>query len=77
MDSCLFFPFYNIPRNSISDSSSDCKDYMDSVGYGSLNSCLPWCSCYMNQFYSKKDMWSLVGKNPKDTGLFEYIIVLK
>jgi hypothetical protein len=60
-----------LPREPISDSTLDYKDSMNPMGCGSWNCSSTWCRGYVYQFLDEQDMWSLVKKNPKETGVLE------
>jgi hypothetical protein len=61
----------NLPKEPVSYSTLDYKDSVNPTGWVSWNCCSTWCLGYMYQFLDEHDMWSLVEKNPKETGVLE------
>jgi hypothetical protein len=66
----IFF-FFELAERAISKSALDYKDFVNPTRCGSWNCCSTWCRGYMYQFLDEQDMWSLVEKNPKVTGVLE------
>jgi hypothetical protein len=67
----LFSFFLSLLREPVSDLALDYKDSMNPKGCGSWNCSWTWCRGYIYQFLDEQDMWSLVEKNPKETGVLE------
>jgi hypothetical protein len=65
------FVFLSLPTEPISGSVLDYNISVNPTGCGSWNCCSTWCRGYMYQFLVEHDMWSLVEKNPKETGVLE------
>jgi hypothetical protein len=63
--------FLSLPREPIFYSTLEYKDFVNPTGWVSWNCCLTWCWGYMYRFLDEMDMWSLVEKNPKETGVLE------
>jgi hypothetical protein len=67
----LFSFFLSLPKEPVSDSTLDYKDFVNPTGWVSWSCCSTWCQGYMYQFLDEQDMWSLVEKNPKETVVLE------
>jgi hypothetical protein len=67
----VVFFFLSLPKELVSDSTLNYKDSMNLTGCGSWNCCSTCCRGYMYQIFDEMDMWSLVEKNPKETGVLE------
>jgi hypothetical protein len=67
----MFSFFLSLPREPLYDLALDYKDSVIPTGCGSWNCCSIWCRGYMYQFLDEEDMWILVEKNPKETGVLE------
>jgi hypothetical protein len=67
----VVFVFFEPARELVYDSALDYKDFVNPMGWVSWNCCSTWCRGYMYQFLDDQDMWSLVEKNPKETGALE------
>jgi hypothetical protein len=65
----LFSFFLSLPKEPISDSTLDYKDFVNPTGWVSWLCCSTWCWDYMYQFLDEQDIWSLVEKkSQRDRG---------
>jgi hypothetical protein len=60
-----------LPREPVFYSSLDYKNYVNHTKYGLWKCCSTWCWRYTYQFFDEMNMWRLVEKNPKETGMLE------